>query len=85
MDYVEIRKEVDFVSAYRPESEKKKGRNKIWDDLTESLEEFRKNDKTVLHGDLNAMVGNLPVEGVVGLFEVLGVSETEEGKSKVVC
>ena len=44
-----------FISAYGPGSEKS---DEFWNDLSESVGSFGRNESVVVLGDLNARVGN---------------------------
>ena len=64
-----------FVSAYGPGMEKdEKERDGFWEDLQECLGSFSQRDKIVVLGDLNAKVGDTPIDGIVGMYGVAGVN-----------
>ena len=68
-----------FVSAYGPGSEKSvEEREAFWIDLGDCLESFGENVSVVLLGDLNARVGNEPIDGVVGKYGVPGKNRSGE-------
>ena len=69
----------EFVSAYGPGSERtEEEREGFWDDVDECLQSFGTNVRVVLMGDLNARVGNVAVEGVIGRYGVPGRNENGE-------
>ena len=56
-----------FVSAYGPGSEKSEVEiEKFWNELSECVGSFGRNESVVVLGDLNARVGNEVIEGIVG-------------------
>ena len=52
-----------FISAYGPGSEKSD--EEFWNDLSECVGSFGRNESVVVLGDLNARVGNEVIEGIV--------------------
>lgn len=68
-----------FVSAYGPGLERgEEEREAFWEELNECIQGFGVNVNVVLLGDLNARVGDVPVEGVVGKYGVPGINENGE-------
>ena len=56
-----------IIGAYGVENDQMKSvKDAFWDKLTECLEGFRPNDKILVVGNLNAKVGVVPIEGVMG-------------------
>ena len=56
-----------FISAYGPGSEKSEGEiEEFWNELSECVGSFGRNESVVVLGDLNARVGNEVIEGIVG-------------------
>ena len=57
-----------FVSAYGPVSEKSEEEiEEFWNELSECVGSFGRNESVVVLGYLNARVGNKVIEGIVGL------------------
>ena len=46
--------------------------DEFWSELSECVESFGRNESVVVHGDLNARVGNEVIEGIVGQHGVPG-------------
>ena len=70
------REEWVFLSVYGPGSEKGEDeRERFWNELNGCLESFGVKVNVVLLGDLNTRVGDIPLEGVVGNFDVPGRNE----------
>ncbi|XP_076031278.1 uncharacterized protein LOC143019503 [Oratosquilla oratoria] len=68
-----------FVSAYVPGSEKSmEEREAFWIDLNECIEGLGRNVNVIVLGDLNARVGNGPIDGVVGKCGVPGKNRSGE-------
>ena len=68
-----------IISAYGPGSERcEEERNGFWEELSECIGSFEERERVVVLGDLNARVGEEPVEGVIGEFGVPGVNENGE-------
>ena len=62
-----------FVSAYAPVNDSaEEVREGFWNELSDCLGSFNRNDKVCLLGDLNAKVGDVEVRGIVGPFGVQG-------------
>ena len=60
-----------FVSAYGPGSEKtEEERERFWSELSECVASLGRNNNVVVLGDLNARVGDVELEGVVGKYGV---------------
>ena len=56
-----------FISAYGPGSEKSEDEiEEFYNELSECLGSFGRNESVVVLGDLNARVGNEVIEGIVG-------------------
>ena len=53
-----------FISAYVQGSEEET--EEFWDELSECVGSFGRNESVVVLGDLNDRVGNKVIEGVVG-------------------
>lgn len=63
------------VSAYGPGSEKPEDeRERFWEELSECVSGFEQSVRIVVLGDMNARVGNVEMEGVIGKFGVPGVN-----------
>ena len=68
-----------FISAYGPGSEKSEVEiEEFWDELSECVGSFGRNESVVVLGDLNAIVGNEGIEGIVGRHGVPGRNESGE-------
>ena len=68
-----------FVSAYGPGSERsEEEREQFWTDLSECIESFGGQYNVVVLGDLNARVGDVVVENVVGRYGVPGRNDSGE-------
>ena len=64
-----------IVSVYGPGSEKSvEERETFWGQLNDCVEALEGQGKVVVLGDLNARVGNISIEGVIGNFGVDGVN-----------
>ena len=64
MGYSEDRESWVFISAYGPGSEKSEEEIKeFWNELSEYVGSFGRNQSVVVLGDLNARVGNEVIEG----------------------
>jgi len=68
-----------FVSVYAPVNVKttkgKNERDKFWNELNECLREFEEGRKVVVMGDMNAKVGDVSIDEVVGKWGVPGRNE----------
>ena len=59
-----------FISAHGPGSEKsEEEREEFWNELSECVGSFGRNESVVVLGDLNARVGNEVIEWIVGWHE----------------
>ena len=68
-----------IVGAYGPGSERKKEeRECFWFDLGELVGSFERDEIVCVLGDLNARVGNVKVQGVIGDYGVPGMNESGE-------
>ena len=68
-----------FISAYGPGSEKSEVEiEEFWNELSECVGSFGRNESVVVLGDLNAKVGNEVIEGIVGRHGVPGRNESGE-------
>ena len=68
-----------FISAYGPGSEKSEEEiEEFWNELSECVGSFGRNESVVVLGDLNATVGNEVIEGIVGRHGVPGRNESGE-------
>ena len=68
-----------IVGAYGPGSERKKDeRESFWFDLGELVGSFESDEIVCVLGDLNARVGNVKVQGVIGDYGVPGMNESGE-------
>ena len=66
-----------FISAYGPGSEMSEVEiEEFWNELSECVGSFGKNESVVVLGDLNARVGNEVIEGIVGQHGVPGRNES---------
>ena len=66
-----------FVSAYGPGSERnEEERESFWNSLSECLGQFKTWQNVVIMGDLNARVGDVMVDNVIGRYGVAGVNES---------
>ena len=56
-----------FISAYGPGSEKSEEEiEEFWNELSECIGSFGRNESVVVLGNSNARVGNEVIEGIVG-------------------
>ena len=68
-----------IVGAYGPGSEREKEeRECFWFDLGELVGSFESDEIVCVLGDLNARVGNVKVQGVIGDYGVPGMNESGE-------
>ena len=68
-----------FISAYGLGSEKSEEEiAEFWNELSEFVGSFGRNESVVVLGDLYARVGNEVIEGIVGRHGVPGRNETGE-------
>ena len=68
-----------FISAYGRGSKKSDVEiEEFWNDLSECVGSFGRNESVVVLGDLNARVGNEVIEGIVGWHGVPGRNESGE-------
>ena len=68
-----------FVSAYGPGTERSDAeRDEFWDELASCVEGLSGRNYVVVLGDLNARVGELEIEGVLGKYGVPGENESGE-------
>ena len=68
-----------FISAYRPGSEKSEvALEEFWNELSECVASFGRNESVVVLGDLNDRVGNEVIEVIVGQDGVPGKNESGE-------
>ena len=68
-----------FISAIGPGSEKSEAEiEQFWNELSECIGSFGKNESVVVLGDLNARVGNELIEDIVGWHGVSGRNESGE-------
>ena len=68
-----------FISAYGPGSEKSEEEiEEFWNELSESVGSFGRNESVVVPRDLNARMGNEVIEGIVGRHGVPGRIESGE-------
>ena len=68
-----------FISAYGPGSEKSEvGSEEFYNELSECVGCFGRNESVVVLADLNARVGNEVIEGIVGRYAVPGRNESGE-------
>ena len=68
-----------FISAYGPGSEKSEEEiEEFWNELSECVGSFGRNESVLVLGDLNARVGNEVIEGIVGRHGVPGRNESGE-------
>ena len=67
-----------FISAYVPGSEKSEEIEEFWNELSECIWNFGRNESVIVLGDLNARVGNEVIEGIVGRHGVPGRNECGE-------
>ena len=68
-----------FISAYGPGSEKSEEKTeKFWNELSECVGSFGRNESVVVLGGLNARVGNEVIEGIVGRHGVAGRNDSGE-------
>ena len=66
-----------FVSAYGPGSEKSEEvREQFWEEMSVCMRGFNAGENVVVLGDLNARVGDVEIDGVIGKFGVPGVNES---------
>ena len=74
-----------FVSAYGPGCKRsEEERDKFWNELTRCVGGLSTRNYVVVLGDLNARVGDVEVEGVVGKYGVPGENESGE-RLRYVC
>ena len=67
------------ISAYGPGSEKREEEiEELWNELSECVGGFGRNESVVVFEDLNARVGNEVIEGIVGRHGVPGRNESGE-------
>lgn len=57
-----------ILGVYAPEEGKKEETQTFYEELQKVLNKINKNDFIVLSGDLNARVGNIPIDNTVGIF-----------------
>ena len=63
-----------FISAYEPGSEKSEEEiEEFWNELSECVGSFGRNESVGVLGDFNARMGNEVIEGIVGRHGVPGV------------
>ena len=56
-----------FISAYGPGSEQSEEKiEEFWNELSECVWSFGRNESVIVLEDLNARVGNEVIEGIVG-------------------
>ena len=68
-----------FISANGPGSEKNEEEiEEFWNQLSECVGSFVRNESVVVLGDLNARVGNEVIEGILGGHGVPGRYESGE-------
>ena len=68
-----------FISVYGPGSEKSEVEiEEFWNELSECVGSFGRNESVVVLGDLNARVGNEVIEGIDRRHEVPGRNESGE-------
>lgn len=69
-----------IVSVYAPYESGTNGIEveRFWDELRGCLEKFGNSERVIVLGDLNARVGDRPVQGVLGSFGVQGVNGNGE-------
>ena len=68
-----------FISAYGPGSEKSEVEiEEFWNELSQCVGSFGRNESVVVLGDFNARVGNEVIEGIVGRHGVAGRNESGE-------
>ena len=73
------RESLMFISAYGPGSEKSEEEiEESWNEFSECVGSFGRNESVVVHGDFNARVGNEVIEGIVGRHVVPGRNESGE-------
>ena len=66
-----------FISAYGPGSERTdEERERFWIELGECIGSFQDRENIVLMGDLNARVGDVAIDGIIGKFGVEGINES---------
>jgi exonuclease III len=63
-----------IVSAYGPGSEKKHERERFWEALSACVSGLEQSVRMMVLGDINTIVGNMEMEGVIGKFGVPGVN-----------
>ena len=70
-----------FISAYGPGSVKSVDEiEEFWNELSECVGSFGRNESVVVLGDLNSRVGNEVIEGIVGRH---GVPERNESGERL--
>ena len=68
-----------FISAYGPGSERSEEEiEEFWNELSECVGSFGRNESVVVLRDLNARMGNEVIEGIVGQHGVPGRNESGE-------
>ena len=68
-----------IVAVYGPGSERgEEERESFWESLHECLDGFGERDMVVVCGDMNAKVGDVEIDGVIGKFGVPGVNASGE-------
>ena len=68
-----------FISAYGPGSERSEDeRTSFWNELNDCVRQVKERENVVVLGDLNARVGDLQIENVVGMYGVPGTNESGE-------
>ena len=68
-----------FISAYGPGSEKcEEDRTRFWNELSDCVRKVRGNANVVVLGDLNARVGDVEIDNVIGMHGVPGVNDSGE-------
>ena len=68
-----------FVSAYGPGTERSvEERHEFWNDLSDCIASFNVRYHIVVLGDLNARVGDLMIDKVLGRYGVPGLNESGE-------
>ena len=74
--WVRVKIELGVISAYGPGSEKSEVEiEEFWNELSECVGSFGRNESVVVLGDLNARVENEVIEGIVGRH---GVSDRKK-------
>ena len=65
-----------FISVYGLSSEKSEEIEEFWNELSECVGSFGRNESVVVLDGLNARVGNEVIEGIVGWHGVPGRNES---------